>query len=101
METNPSEIHVIARLTAQAGKTDQLRTVMRELAGHARTEPGCRQYRLYESKKERTFFADEIYLNQEAFDAHINTPHLQKAKALFPELLDGELEVHIVHETAI
>jgi quinol monooxygenase YgiN len=56
---------------------------------------------LYESKKERTFFADEIYLNQEAFDAHINTPHLQKAKALFPELLDGELEVHIVHETAI
>ncbi|MBB5372932.1 putative quinol monooxygenase [Acidocella aromatica] len=73
-------ISVFATLTAAPGKTDALRAVLTALVAPSRAEPGTLQYTLHEAlETPGVFHVYETYKDQAAVDAHMASPHLQKA----------------------
>jgi quinol monooxygenase YgiN len=73
-------IHVFATLTAAPGKADALRAVLTALVTPSRAEPGTLQYTLHEAlEAPGVFHVYEVYKDQVAVDAHMTSPHLQKA----------------------
>ena len=57
-------------------------------------EPGCRQFDIVEPDgKEATVVFYEVYDSRAAFDAHLQTPHLERFRAAFPPLILEERPV--------
>lgn len=87
-------LHLIAMFTAKPGKAEALRDLLEGLIEPTRAEPGCLDYRLMADREdERRFIFVEAWRDDEALEAHFETPHLQEALGKFPELLDGDLEL--------
>jgi quinol monooxygenase YgiN len=85
---------VIARLRAKAGQQAQLRRELQGLVAPSRAEAGCVLYDLHESQTEPGLFVFyEIWKSSADLDAHLETPHVKAIGELFPELLDGELDL--------
>ncbi|MDD2704001.1 MAG: putative quinol monooxygenase [Acidocella sp.] len=81
-------IHVFAILTAAEGKADPLRAALSTLVPETRKEPGCIQYTLHEaSAAPGTFYVYEVYKDQAAVEAHMNSPYLQAVLAKAGPLL--------------
>lgn len=57
-------------------------------------EPGCRQFDVVvpEGDGHAVVFY-EVYENRAAFDAHLETPHLARFRAVFPSLIETERPV--------
>ncbi len=55
-------------------------------------EPGNVFYRAYRTGDPNTFVAIEVYRDQTAHEAHMNSDHRAKAAARVMELLDGSIE---------
>jgi len=69
---------VIARYQVQTGKGDLVATTLAKHAAATRTEPGCAQFVVYRSRKDREqFVLYEQYIDDEAFEAHRQTPHFR------------------------
>ena len=85
---------VIARLRAKAGQEARLRQELQGLVVPSRAEAGCLLYDLHESQSEPGLFVFyEIWKSGAELDAHFQTPHVMAIGKLFPELLDGELDL--------
>ena len=85
---------VIARLRAKAGQQARLRHELQGLVAPSRAEAGCLLYDLHESRSEPgVFLFYEIWKSIADLDAHFETPHVKAIGKLFPELLDGELDL--------
>lgn len=70
-------IRVIAMLKIRPGTLEALAGTAWPLIEHARSEPGCRYYDLNASitdPETMTFIED--WDTREAFDRHLNTPHV-------------------------
>ena len=66
----------LAILKAKNEKKETLKSALLKLIDPTRSEPGCVTYTLFEDKNESgTFYMQEAFLDQAAFDAHIATPH--------------------------
>ncbi len=95
----PNMLTVIARLRAANGKGDALAALLTEQAAAVRSaEPGCLVYRPHRSTKDPELFVFyEAYVDEAAFDAHRNAPHLAafRARREHDGLLDGAVEVEI------
>lgn len=60
-------------------------------------EPGCRQFDVVQQEGEDgTVVFYEVYDSREAFDAHLQTPHLKRFQAAFPSLILEELPVRFL-----
>lgn len=84
-------IGVVAKLKIKVGQEAVFKEVFGALQAAVRaTEPGCKQYDLFHSKKEpQVFTIMEQYATQADLDAHGKTAHFTGAgPKLFP-LLDG------------
>jgi quinol monooxygenase YgiN len=69
---------VIARYQVQTGMGDLVATALAKHATATRTEPGCIQFVVYRSRTERDqFVLYEQYVDDEAFEAHRQTPHFR------------------------
>ena len=89
-----THIRVVARLTAQPGKTDDLRTLLRGLLAPTRGEEGCITYELLQNRQDPTDFTFvEEWLGEDHLEAHLGSPHLQAARAKFPDLLASEQDI--------
>ena len=65
-------------LHAVPGRENELAAQLLALLQPTRAESGCVDYRLHTSAKEPgTFLFYEVFANQAALDAHINTPHFK------------------------
>jgi quinol monooxygenase YgiN len=85
---------VIARLRAKAGQQARLRQQLQGLVAPSRAEAGCLLYDLHESRSDSGLFLFyEIWKSDADLDAHFQTPHIKAIGKLFPELLDGELDL--------
>jgi quinol monooxygenase YgiN len=65
-------------ISAVAGREDELAGQLKALLQPTRSEEGCVDYRLHTSAEQPgTFLFYEVFANQAALDAHINTPHFK------------------------
>jgi quinol monooxygenase YgiN len=78
-----TDVCLIVKLAALAGKEHELRKELRAMLEPTRAEDGCKIYQLYESEKGKLFYFYEIWSSKEALDKHTKTPHylhLQEVK---------------------
>ena len=79
-------IILTAMVKAKAGQEEAVKETLVSLVEPTRKETGCLCYNLHRSKSDPTqFMFYEQWANQEALDAHGNTPHM---KALGGQLKD-------------
>jgi (4S)-4-hydroxy-5-phosphonooxypentane-2,3-dione isomerase len=65
---------IIARWRVQPGSLDEVLALAAEMAGHARSEPGCRQYTLNQSLDDPNLIVlYEQYDDEDAFRFHIES----------------------------
>ena len=69
---------VIARYQVQTGMGDLVANTLAKHVTATRTEPGCVQFLAYRSRNDRDqFVLYEQYVDDEAFEAHRQTPHFR------------------------
>lgn len=93
-----AEIRLIARLVANPERIDELRRAAQAMLKPTREEPGNRFYELYESTESGRFFFNELWIDQDAFDKHLASPHFKKFEASLQGLLTEPLELSFLQE---
>jgi quinol monooxygenase YgiN len=85
-------------LTAKAGKEAELETLLKEMVVESKPEQGCVVYDLYQLKDSPAdFFLIEIWETAATLDAHKETAHFAKFKALAPELIEAKSSEELVN----
>jgi quinol monooxygenase YgiN len=80
-------VRVVARVVAKSDKVEELRALLRGLLEPTRKERGCVTYELLQNKTDPTDFTFvEEWASDAAVDAHLQTPHVQRALAKLPDL---------------
>lgn len=70
---------MIAMVEALPGRTEELRAAVVELTRGCRSEPGCTMFTPYqEALRPDRFHLVEVYESTEAFEAHLDTEHVQR-----------------------
>ncbi|MEO1053012.1 MAG: antibiotic biosynthesis monooxygenase [Bacteroidota bacterium] len=88
-------IYVVAELTAQEGKFDEMNQIFQALANESRKEPGAVEYFFIEDQsKPNTLLSIEKWENETEESKHWQTPHLAKALEQAKEVLSGEPTIH-------
>ena len=83
-----SPVHIVARITAIAGKEEELFTILRQLAAPTRKESGCIRYELFRNNADPADFTFiEEWMDDAAIDRHMVTAHIQSAFAAVEGLL--------------
>ncbi len=84
----------LAVLKAKNGKRQILEQELLKLINPTRTEPGCLDYVLFgDVEDENLFYMREAFLDRQAFDLHIASPHFQAFAAVKDELLEEPLRL--------
>jgi quinol monooxygenase YgiN len=85
---------LLAFFTVKEGQREAFIKLMQEVIENSRKEPGAVDYRSYQSPDSPLQFVNfEVFKDKEAFDAHLNTPHVKKALEAFKEILAKDVEV--------
>jgi quinol monooxygenase YgiN len=80
---------IFTRLVARAGKLDELRKVLDDLAVATRAEPGCEQFVVHAARDESgVLLGYEVFADDDALAAHRATDAVAEARARLDELLD-------------
>ena len=87
-------LRVVAHLRAKEGKGAELGEALEGLIDPTRAEPGNISYDLLGSlDDDRDYTFVEEYQDSNAFDAHMNSPHIAAALAAMPELVAGDPDI--------
>jgi len=87
-------LHVVATLHAQAGKEEELQTLLEGLLEPTRAEDGCVRYQLLRNEADPSEFTFvEEWVSAEALASHFETEHIQTTRAKFDGVLAGELDL--------
>ena len=77
---SPDPLVVIAELVSKPERADDLRTILVAFVEGARKEPGCEHYTLLEDRQTPgRFLTYEIWTDQAALAAHMQTPQIKAA----------------------
>jgi len=89
---------VIVTMSVREDQREAFERVMKELATAVKAhEPGALCYHVLRCRNEpRKYRIVEIYASKEAFQAHRNTEHVQKANPQVLATLAGTLEFEVV-----
>lgn len=89
---------VIAEFRIRPERLAEFLEAARDDAQHSLAdEPGCRQFDVVQPEGEDdavVFY--EVYDSREAFDAHLQTPHLKRFQTAFPPLILEERPVRFL-----
>ena len=81
-------LRVVARIKALAGKTEELRLLLKALVEATRKEVGCLRYDLLQNKQDLGEFTFvEEWKDDAALAAHLSSSHVQEAFRRAPELV--------------
>ncbi len=96
-----SEIVVVARLEAKAGRDDEARDALVALIAPTHAEDGCQLYALHESQESRgTFFFVERWQSRAHLDAHLANTHLTAFLECVDELFAAPPEISVLSPIA-
>lgn len=88
-------LQVVALITAKRGSEEIVLGALNDLVGATREEEGCLSYELNRSAADATVFVTvEQWRGQSDLDAHLRTPHLQKALEVTGEHLAAPPAIH-------
>ena len=88
------KIAVLAKLTAQPGKRDDLVKAFQGVVENAQNEPGTLAYALHLSQSEPdVIWFYEFYADADALQAHSRSEAMRAAGPLFGGLLAGRAEI--------
>jgi len=91
------KVAVVAKLTAQPGKRDELVAVLSEVVASAAGEPGTEVYSMNTDKSEADvvwFF--ELYADDAALAAHSGSDAMKTAGPKLAGLVAGRPELHLL-----
>ena len=81
---------LVVSIRIKPENVDAFMKQLKDNAASARKEPGCRQFDVLVDPKDRTkVMLYEVYNDEEAFEAHQQTPHFKKYVAEAVPLLAG------------
>jgi (4S)-4-hydroxy-5-phosphonooxypentane-2,3-dione isomerase len=86
---------VIARYTVQEGEGEAVADLLRAMTELSLAEPGCIVYRVQRSIEDASVLVlYEVYEDEQAYGAHLETPHFQKhiLEQAVPRLVSRERE---------
>jgi len=95
--SNEKQLTLTAKIVAKKGKEQQLAEELNGLLAPTRAEEGCISYDLHTSWDEAeqgTFLFYETWANEKVWEAHMETPHIQKLVGLLDELVEGDIEIN-------
>ena len=79
-------IRVVAHITAQPDKIEELKAVALELAVPTRQEPGCHRYEWHQNTEDPTdITCIEEWASHSALDEHLASAHVQSALKKMPD----------------
>ena len=91
--------YVFARFEPKPGKELQLRDELTRILNPTRAEPGCLRIHLYESTRgPLTWFIHSEWLDEPAFDAHVELPHTQRFVEMVEPLITHPLQAVRTHQ---
>lgn len=94
------KVTVVARIKAKPGKEQQVRQELTKLLAPTRAEPGCLNYDLHVAlDNEAEFLFHENWSSRDAFDKHLETPHVKALLSRADELLAAPVEITLWKQT--
>jgi len=89
-----TSLRVVARIKARDGMVSRVKDVLLSLLEPTRRETGCLVYELLQNEDDPTDFTFvEEWTTDQALDAHLASPHVEKAFALAGDLLAAPPDV--------
>jgi quinol monooxygenase YgiN len=86
-------LYIFARLEPKPGKELQLRDELDLVLKPTRAEPGCVRIHLYESTRgPLIYYIHSEWIDEPAFDAHAELPHMRRFLGLIDELITHPLQ---------
>ncbi len=87
-------VTVLARIKAKAGKEGKVRNELMALVDPTRSEAGCINYDLHQSRGDKTLFLFyENWVSTEDLDKHLEMPHLKSWRERSKDLLEEPTEI--------
>lgn len=87
-------VRVVARITAQPDKVEEVASILQGLVGQTLMEEGCISYQLLQNKTDSGDFTFvEEWKSDAAIDAHLARPHVQEALAKAQPLLAKDPDI--------
>jgi quinol monooxygenase YgiN len=85
-------LYIFARFEPQPGKDRELYDELTRVLQPTRAEPGCVRIHLYESiRGPLTYFIHSEWVDEAAFDAHVEQPHTIRFANLVENLITNTL----------
>jgi quinol monooxygenase YgiN len=89
----PMPLYIFARLDPRPGKELQVRDELTRVLGPTRAEPGCVRIHVYEGVRDPlAYFIHSEWIDEAAFDAHVELPHTRQFVAAVEGLLTNPLQ---------
>ena len=87
-------VKVVAKITAQRDKVEDLKSILLGVVGPTRTEKGCVSYQLLQNKTDESDFVFvEEWTSDAAIDNHMTTAHVQDALTKIESMLAQEPDI--------
>jgi quinol monooxygenase YgiN len=81
-------LHIFARFEPKPGNEQQVLEELKRVIEPTRAEPGCMRVNLFESTQEpRVWFIHSSWMDERAFDRHVDLPHTKRLVERCDELL--------------
>jgi quinol monooxygenase YgiN len=91
-------ICVIARGVAKPGNEERLRKILNGMLSPTRAEDGCSFYRLFQAREPGLFYFYELWRDEAALNAHVDSVHFKEMQMKLKDLLLKPLEISLVRE---
>ena len=88
--------HVFAKATSKPGCEHQLRSLLEKLVQASRVEAGVLAYELFQTVETGEFLFREEYTDQESFEQHRKSRHVQVAVARAQPFMAEPLSLWVV-----
>jgi quinol monooxygenase YgiN len=87
------ELFIFARFHARPGQETGVETALRKVIAPTRQEPGCVSIHVFRSIRDsRLFYIHSRWIDEAAFDNHVDQPHTVQFVEEVQSLIDHELD---------
>ena len=90
---------IVATFKVKDGQVERFVEEMQKNEAASRLESGVVVYRSYQDTKNPNLFVNyETYVNEDAFNTHVETDHVQALLPILEEILDGPIDIQVLND---